>query len=115
LYAAKSTCYFKTTTLLTWDNAKTVCAGYGATLATIEDATEDSYVYSTYSLGQDLWLGYNDKAVDGTFVWDSGSTSSYTHWSSGEPNGGTDENCVLILGENSAWNDGTCGSYIYGL
>ena len=36
--------------------------------------------------GYYCWIGYNDIDNEGTFVWDDGSTSTYTNWADGEPN-----------------------------
>ena len=58
------------------------------------------------------WLGLNDLAKEGTFVWDSsGKTPSFTDWKSGEPNNKGDEDCVnLFIHDFAKWNDASCHS-----
>ena len=52
----------------------------------------------------------SDKVTEGTFIWNStGSVLSYyANWNSGEPNGGTSENCVIIGSSNGVWVDVPC-------
>jgi hypothetical protein len=41
-------------------------------------------------------------------MWSDGDTSSYTNWTSGEPNGGEVENCAELYGSTGQWNDHQC-------
>ena len=51
---------------------------------------------------------YNDIDNEGTFVWDDGSTSTYTNWADGEPNDAIgNTNCVHTY-HTGEWNDGYC-------
>ena len=49
-------------------------------------------------------IGYNDIDTEGTFVWDSGSTSTYTNWAAGEPNNAGNED-YTELNYDGYWND----------
>jgi hypothetical protein len=106
-YESVSSCYYKISTPSNWTNARATCAAYGAYLATVEDLSENSFIASTFGTG--LWIGYNDIATENMFVWDSGSASSYTNWDPayGEPNGGTSENCGLLVA-STKWYDVGC-------
>ena len=90
-----------------WDNAEAYCASRGYHLATIESDAENGFVASQlWGSANDWWIGLNDVAVEGTFVWVSGSTSSYRNWRSGRPDGG---DCVQIeRDESDQWNDRGC-------
>ncbi|MCB9881252.1 MAG: hypothetical protein H6834_05630 [Planctomycetes bacterium] len=55
-----------------------------------------------------LWIGLNDVANEGTFVWSSGEPLGFTRWGAGEPNGSTSENYVHIAAWpwiGGFWND----------
>ncbi|MDH3486150.1 MAG: C25 family cysteine peptidase, partial [Myxococcales bacterium] len=103
----------------TTSNAKTICEGLGSgwTLARIEDATENGYVDGL--IGDHLWIGGHDEAVEGVWRWRDGvqfwqgdETGTpigglYTNWKSGEPNAGADEDCLRQ--ENGGfWQDRKC-------
>lgn len=97
-----------------WTSAESVAISMGGHIATIEDASEDAWVYSTFSSfggsPRNLWIGLNDVAVEGTFVWADGSTSLYRNFNPGEPNNNGNEDYVHMIqpgfGESSRWNDG---------
>ena len=62
-----------------------------------------------------VWIGYNDIANEGIFVWDrTGKAGTYTNWASGQPdNAGQLEDCVEFLTNRwlnlkGAWNDIPC-------
>ena len=47
-----------------------------------------------------FWIGVNDIASEGNWVWMNGerASSSELIWSSGQPDGGRIENCVIVQG-----------------
>ena len=86
----------------------------GGDLVTIDDAAENSWVRSTfyqpwapwYVAGGACWIGLNDAAQEGQFVWASGSAAPYRNFNAGEPNnadGG--EDYVWMYTSNGTWND----------
>src|ERR1041385_1362917 len=102
-----------------WTDAEAAAVSMGGHLATVNDAAENDWLASTFSNfgGQPraLWIGLNDAAEEGVFVWSSGEAVTYTHWEEGQPdNGGVyypDEDYVMIWpspGPRSPgyWNDG---------
>ncbi len=49
---------------------------------------------------QDLqyWIGLTDEVEEGKWVWqDSFLVADYTHWASGQPDGGTEDNCAIFV------------------
>ncbi|KXJ18087.1 Aggrecan core protein [Exaiptasia diaphana] len=58
-----------------------------------------------------FWIGLNDLAEEGTFVWFDGTKSKYTNWGREEPNNGLggNEHCTIKLQRNG-WNDIKCSS-----
>jgi large repetitive protein len=97
-----------------WVSAHATCNTYGYELVTITSAAENAWVDTTadtYSTGK-WWTGLNDRASEGTFVWASGESVSYTNWHAGEPNdSGTSEDCVQLnrFHPTQTWNDEPCG------
>ena len=93
---------------VTWTDAENEAVALGGHLATINDAPENAWVTSTFA-GNYLWIGLNDAASEGDFVWPSGEPVTYTNWWPGEPNdydGGEDYVHIYNFpGGNYQWND----------
>src|ERR1051326_3754115 len=95
----------------TWSNAEAEAVSLGGHLATIRNAAEDSWVYSTFcAYGGALWIGLTDREKPFQFTWTSGEPVSYTNWGGGQPdNGNGVEFYVHMLprGHYAAgkWND----------
>ena len=89
---------------LTWHQARDLATNLGGHLATVNDAGENEFIRSNIQ-ADFAWIGYNDEAQEGNFVWDSGS-SDYENWKSGEPNNsnGT-EHFARILKSSGEWTD----------
>ncbi len=103
----------------TWFASQAEAVTLGGNLATINDAAENIWVFATFAnlggVNRGLWIGLNDAAVEGTFVWVSGEPVTYTNWAPGEPNSASElEDYVHI--ESPAfnglmWNDRDGNSY----
>ena len=66
-----------------WTASEAEAIALGGHLVTINDAAENAWVQATFGPlhpGDDLWLGFNDVAVEGTFEWVSGEPVTYTNW-----------------------------------
>ena len=107
--------YMFCTSAATWTAGSSACNSYGYELVTINDSAENSWVDTTadsYST-QKWWMGLNDRASEGSFVWASGESVTYTNWHSGEPNnGGGNEDCAQInrFHPSLTWNDEPCST-----
>ena len=97
-----------------WTDAETYAQTLGGHLVTINNATEDAWVYNTFSsfggVSRTLWIGLNDVGVEGTFVWVNGEPVTYVNWHAFEPNnyGGNEDYCFIFPpadGRASLWND----------
>jgi hypothetical protein len=101
-----------------WPAAEQIAVSLGGHLATINNAAENAWVFDTFStfggLERPMWIGLNDAAQEGTFVWVSGEPVTYLNWAPGEPNNGDgvfpSENHVLMWHPSSgfplgSWND----------
>lgn len=96
----------------TWSDAEAEAVSLGGHLATIRNAEEDRWVYSTFSgYGGALWIGLTDRQKVFRFTWISGEPVSYKNWSGGQPDNGTGgiEFCGHIWPQGHThpgqWND----------
>jgi len=72
-----------------WTAAEAEAVSLGGHLVTIRSAEENSWVFDNFIGGRSFnsfWIGLNDAAVEGSFVWSSGEPVTYTSWNSLEPN-----------------------------
>ena len=92
--AFNSHCYKFFQQQRTWAEAKTHCEALDSHLVTIHSKDENEFVLSLIAAsgGGDIWMGANDLATDGTWVWVDGEDwGQYTNWGPDEPNGGIKE------------------------
>ena len=55
-----------------------------------------------------IWIGYEDRAMEGTFEWTDGSPLGYTNWRPNEPNDfNGNEDCTEFR-RDGGWNDNNC-------
>merc|ERR1712181_202908 len=105
-----TTCFYVSSDIATFNDSITACEALGADLATITDSSEDDLITSL--MPDDTWIGLNDIDVDETFVWQDGSSASYTNWfGSGNPisPANTNVNCVKKqANKDGQWNDIGC-------
>jgi len=82
----------------------------GGHLVTLNDAAENIWVRDTFGApyGGGLFFGFNDYAVEGDWVWESGEAVTFINWRGGEPNdaGGVEDFGELGTGDYM-WNDVT--------
>ena len=93
----------------TWTDSEAAATSIaaGAHLVTINDAIEQAWLVSTFGSSSKFWIGFNDAASEGNFVWVSGEMPGYINWSTGEPNnnGGAENYAVMNWGNPGQWND----------
>ncbi len=89
----------------TWTASEAEAVALGGHLATVNDAAENAWITTTFSAPYYyLWIGLNDAAVEGQFVWSSGQPRTYLDWYPGEPNSyASDEDYVLIYNFDSGY------------
>jgi len=120
--------YAITTSAMNWENAKIQAASLGGYLATINTKAENDWLTAKFISYGNVWIGSHDKATEGTWVWDNGTTSDDSgvsdnisagakwpdgtlKWDSGEPNdSGSAEDCGTIRDSSGEWNDVQCNS-----
>ncbi|MBI5048893.1 MAG: hypothetical protein HZB54_08095, partial [Deltaproteobacteria bacterium] len=97
--------------LQTWTPAQAGAVNMGANLVTINDAAEQAWLlangWNPNASIPRYWIGLNDIASEGTFVWVSGEPVTYTNWLPGEPNNrgpyGAENAVEMVSG--GKWND----------
>jgi hypothetical protein len=118
------TAYMFCTDAKPWADARDACASWGYVLATIEDKPENDGVVALAlpKKASPWWIGLNDRATEGSHVWQSGSGATYRNWAPQEPNNfqhgpkcgasAPDEDCVQFspssVGVPPEWNDEPC-------
>jgi hypothetical protein len=112
--APDGSCLVHVTTAVTYANAKLGCTalGMGAHLAILKNAALDTFA-ETFIGAVDTWIGANDLATEGTFLWEDGTALGFTNWATGEPNNANDayqEDCAIIAGSRATkqWDDRPC-------
>ncbi|MDH7498796.1 MAG: CARDB domain-containing protein, partial [candidate division NC10 bacterium] len=70
---------------LSWTAAEAQAQALGGHLVTVNDAAEQQWLWQTFGGFGNLWIGFTDQAVEGTWVWADGSAVSYTNWQTGHP------------------------------
>ena len=97
--------YYKSTGSFTWAQADADAKLKGGQLASIQSQGEHDFLATPSPKNTGTWIGLNDVATEGTFVWSSGEPfTGYTNWFAGQPdNFSPGEDAVEIyLGQ---WND----------
>jgi hypothetical protein len=110
---------------VTWSAARATCQQHGySDLASVHSAAESDAIYGLLTAAgvqqfASPWIGFNDQAAEGAFVWSDGTAVNYTNWDTPEPNGGRGSNCVHMnpwdyRGPTSRWNDSQCDPPVLG-
>ncbi|XP_038062341.1 echinoidin-like [Patiria miniata] len=110
-------CYRLVTIELTWPEAETYCQRLanlrlgGSHLASIHSEQEQAFIVGLVQASERIepatayWLGFNDIASEGSFVWNDGTTGTYTNWSSQQPDnvGGSGNVDCAVLAKYYQW------------
>ena len=104
--------YFRTNGAVTYGQARQLAQSVGGYIASITSADENRFLTQVFWENQDLWIGCNDEANEGTFVWESGEPFTWTNWYAGEPNNSANGedyghwfNLQLANPDGRQWND----------
>ena len=95
-----------------WQLAEDIAQSRGGHLVTVNNSIEEQWLENFYTGGIDrFYIGYNDVAQEGTWVWSSGESSLYTNWTTGAPDNATppswgeDYAEMVYRSPNIWWND----------
>ena len=100
-----------------WVDAEKACMSYNRSteLISINTVAEQAYVLrqlKDLKVSQ-VWLGLNDRKVEGRYEWSDRSQLSYRNWEAGEPSTGVSaefSDCTVIDGntQNGTWSTSSC-------
>ena len=94
-------------------NAAAVCASHGGYLATVDNVFVNSFLRSMAQNAGKAFLGLDDLAEYGKYVWATGKPATYTNWGQGQPDHYMmQERCVQLYDGKAItqWNDIDCAS-----
>lgn len=112
------------------EEARYSCRSHGggskfAYLASIHSQEENDYMATLFKSSTDseaedrhAWIGLNDDADEGTFVWTDGTRTNFIRWAYREPGGGRSQQGVVMVHPNNRdyglWhNEATSDHYQY--
>ena len=93
---------------MTWLDAEQLAVRLGGHLVTVNDRAEQDWLTGTFP-GEWLWIGLNDRAHEGKWVWSSGTRVTFTAWEENEPDNwkGYDplgEDAAVLNGATPGWD-----------
>ncbi len=112
--------YYLSRAQMTWQEASSLAQESGGYLVTVNDQAENDFVRDSYRShleeGADiLWLGNNDIAVEGQWVWENGEQVGYENWHVGEPNDEGGQDCGHMWYMDGTWDDTVCTYALFAL
>ena len=93
-----------------WEGAQLLCNQFGYDLVSINSEAENDFLVDGMAIhgpGTDWWIGYSDDAVEGSWVWEDGTSGGYENWEPGQPNDFAGQDCAEI-DPDGTWNDSDC-------
>ena len=98
-------CYERITSCQSWRNASGTCLNNGGNLVGIGNAEEDVFVQHLHH-GRPSWIGLNDQANEGYYLWTNSQPITFTNWENGvsKPPNSAHEDCVYSGGRNNGYH-----------
>ncbi|XP_069142237.1 C-type lectin domain family 17, member A-like [Argopecten irradians] len=101
-------CYYFDSTRSLDENA-VLCEGMDSKLIRVDNEEVNSFLKSEVLRRGfwAVWIGANDKDVEGEWKWGPGDPLSFIQWKDGEPSNAEDQDCVVI-NKTGYWLDFRC-------
>ncbi|XP_017259884.1 galactose-specific lectin nattectin [Kryptolebias marmoratus] len=97
-----------------WATAERTCIAYGGNLASFHNINEFNFlralVYGATRSYKKTWVGGNDAAKDGVWMWTDGSRFNFSYWYNKEPNNSGGRESCLEINFNDKTNDVRCST-----
>uniref|UniRef100_A0AAZ3RGV9 Uncharacterized protein n=1 Tax=Oncorhynchus tshawytscha TaxID=74940 RepID=A0AAZ3RGV9_ONCTS len=104
-------CYYLSTEEKSWEESRQDCLERGADLVIINSEEEQTFI-NGFEPDSYAWIGLTDSVTEGTWKWVDGTPlTTPRYWWSGEPGGGTYQNCgeiYYISSGQGVWRDYDC-------
>jgi hypothetical protein len=88
----------------TWADASELCETKGGRLVEIANAAENDFVKTRLTVA--AWIGLDDRAVEGTWSWQT-SSATWFNWAPMQPDNSNNEDCASTTPAGT-WNDLPC-------
>ncbi|MEC9346811.1 MAG: Ig-like domain-containing protein [Pseudomonadota bacterium] len=124
IYNPENGHYYKRSAVATnFDGALAGAKADGGYLVTITSASENAFVFTTVGGGATHWIAGSDRAVEGVWVYNSGSpedgfqfwqgdapngfavNGAFANWETGQPNSQGGNEDVILLFSGGKWHD----------
>jgi len=112
-------CYKLNQVKMNWTEANAYCKSKGANLVSIGSKIEEIFLTSllidSFEL-MNIWIGYNDRVLRGSYQWSDNARTTYTNWFNGQPDDtarrGSCVKAALNQGYRSflSWTDDDCST-----
>ena len=107
----------------TWNNVEAFANTLGGHLVTINSQEEQDFLWQTWGLSGtsvhnygEIWIGLNDRLVEGSFQWANGEALNFSQWALGEPNNsGNEDYAHMWHSAGGSWNDEWGGRNFVGI
>jgi len=80
---------------VTYAEAEEGCRQRNMQMASVHSQEEHDFILGLERMVYP-WIGLNDRAAEGDFVWTDGTAVDYLNWGPVQPDGGTMQNCVFL-------------------
>jgi hypothetical protein len=93
-----------------WETAAGACEAFGGYLVTISSSGENDDVAALAVRA--AWIGANDRAVEGDWVWTDGTSVGYDSFATGYPTTSDASDCAITNngGRRGSWIDTSCAA-----
>ena len=80
-----NSCFKEFITAVTWNDAQQVCESLNSNLTSIHSAAESDFILGQVRSADthEFWIGFTDRANEGSLEWVDGSDVTYTDWIEG--------------------------------
>lgn len=96
--------YYCSVNPATWPQAQAACLANGGYLASVNNQEENNFLANILT-NQTAWIGLNDEANEGNFVWTNGDPVTYTNWYEDQPNDYNGNQDFVEMLPDGLWND----------